>query len=193
MKFCFHLVLGAGLGVAAGYAASAPDTERTVRTVVRADASGRLVRSTVVTPRVVHETVIAARPVAQDTEDAPDAVAQKAPPSTFRDAVDQIAERHKLPPLLVHSVIKVESNYNPNAVSSKGALGLMQLVPSTARRFGVSNSFDPSQNVDAGVRYLRYLQDLFGDDRLAIAAYNAGEGAVLKRGGIPPFRETRNY
>ena len=118
-------------------AASLPDSTRTVKTVVRADASGRLVRSTIVAPRVVRENVIA--PVAVGQE-APAAEPQepKSPPGSFREAVDQIAERHKLPPTLVHSVIKVESNYDPNAISSKGALGLMQLIPSTARRFGVS-------------------------------------------------------
>src|SRR5581483_11986784 len=193
MRFCFHLALGAGLTTV--MAASLPDADRTVRTVVRADANGRLVRSTVIAPRVVHENVIAARPIGQDTAEAPDPKATKAPPpSTFREAVDQIAERHKLPPLLVHSVIKVESNYNPNAISSKGAEGLMQLIPSTARRFGVSNSFNPVENVEGGARYLRYLLDLYkGDYRLALAAYNAGEGAVAKHGGVPPYAETVNY
>jgi len=193
MRFCFHLALGAGLTTV--MAASLPDADRTVRTVVRADANGRLVRSTVIAPRVVHENVIAARPIGQDTAEAPDPKAPKAPPpSTFREAVDQIAERHKLPPLLVHSVIKVESNYNPNAISSKGAEGLMQLIPSTARRFGVSNSFNPVENVEGGARYLRYLLDLYkGDYRLALAAYNAGEGAVAKHGGVPPYAETVNY
>jgi soluble lytic murein transglycosylase-like protein len=107
--------------------------------------------------------------------------------------VEKTARAYDVDPLLVHSVIQVESNYNPYAVSPKGARGLMQLIPGTARRFGVSNTFDATQNVDAGVRYLRYLQDLFGDDRLAIAAYNAGEGAVLKHGSIPPYPETQNY
>ena len=96
-------------------------------------------------------------------------------------------------PLLVDSVIQVESNYNPFAVSPKGAQGLMQLMPSTAQRFGVTDSFDPRQNIEAGVRYLKLLQDTFQDDRLAIAAYNAGEGAVAKYNGVPPYPETVNY
>lgn len=97
-------------------------------------------------------------------------------------------------PLLVHSVIKAESNYNPLAVSPKGAQGLMQLIPSTARRFGVANTFNPKQNIEGGVKYLKFLMDLYHNDYvLVIAAYNAGEGAVAKYNGIPPFSETRNY
>jgi hypothetical protein len=87
----------------------------------------------------------------------------------------------------------VESNYNQFAVSPKGAQGLMQLMPETAARFGVTDSFDAKQNIDAGVRYLKLLQNTFQDDRLAIAAYNAGEGAVAKYGNVPPYRETIDY
>jgi soluble lytic murein transglycosylase-like protein len=87
----------------------------------------------------------------------------------------------------------VESNYNVHAVSNKGAQGLMQLTPSTARMLGVSNSFDPQQNIEAGVKYLKYLKDLYKDDRLALAAYNAGPGAVDKYKWIPPYAETQNY
>jgi soluble lytic murein transglycosylase-like protein len=91
-------------------------------------------------------------------------------------------------------VIKVESNYNPFAISNKGAFGLMQLVPATARRFGVSNVFNPVQNIQGGARYLRYLLDLYEDNYpLALAAYNAGEGAVAKYRGVPPYKETQNY
>src|SRR5581483_12304992 len=93
----------------------------------------------------------------------------------------------------VDSVVQVESNYNPFAVSNKGALGLMQLMPATARRFGVENPFDPRQNIQGGVRYLKFLQDTFRDDRLAIAAYNAGEKAVTKYKGVPPYPETVSY
>jgi soluble lytic murein transglycosylase-like protein len=149
------------------------------KTVVRADKrTGRLVRTVVLSVSPPPKTSVPNPPEAGDG---------------LSELVEKTARAYDVDPLLVHSVIKVESNYNPYAVSPKGALGLMQLVPETAHRFGVSNSFDARQNVDAGVRYLRYLQDLFGNDQLAVAAYNAGEGAVLKRGGIPPFRETRNY
>ena len=97
-------------------------------------------------------------------------------------------------PSLVDSVIRVESNYNPNAISPKGAMGLMQLIPSTARRFGVNDTFHPAQNIEGGVKYLKYLMQLYnGDERLALAAYNAGEGAVAKYKGIPPYAETQNY
>jgi soluble lytic murein transglycosylase-like protein len=90
-------------------------------------------------------------------------------------------------------MIKVESNYNVHAVSNKGAEGLMQLMPPTARMMGVSNSFDPQQNIEAGVKYLKYLKDMYKDDRLALAAYNAGPGAVDKYKWIPPYAETENY
>jgi soluble lytic murein transglycosylase-like protein len=107
--------------------------------------------------------------------------------------VDDAAKNFDVNPLLVDSVIQVESNYNPFAVSPKGAQGLMQLMPSTAQRFGVTDSFDPKQNIDAGVRYLKFLQDTFQDDRLAIAAYNAGEKAVAKYRDVPPYPETVDY
>jgi hypothetical protein len=108
--------------------------------------------------------------------------------------VEQAAKTHNLDPLLVDSVIQVESNYNPYAISPKGAEGLMQLMPATARMLGVSNAFDPQQNIEAGVRYLKQLKDLYkGDDRLALAAYNAGPGAVDKYKWVPPYAETQSY
>jgi hypothetical protein len=109
-------------------------------------------------------------------------------------AIDQAAARHNVDPSLVRSVVKVESNFNPNAVSRKGAMGLMQLMPSTARSLNVSNPFDPQQNVEAGVRHLRRLLDSYGGDvRLSLAAYNAGSRAVARSAGVPQFRETQNY
>lgn len=112
----------------------------------------------------------------------------------FAADVDRIAAQHRLEPALLHAVISAESSYNPWAVSPKGAMGLMQLMPGTAERFGVGNPYDPVANMYGGARYLRWLLDHFNDPRLAVAAYNAGEGAVQKYGNqIPPYRETQSY
>ncbi len=104
------------------------------------------------------------------------------------------AARHNVDPNLVRAVVKVESNFNSNAVSHKGAIGLMQLMPQTARELKVKNPFDPDQNVDAGVRHLKYLLESYnGDVNLTLAAYNAGEGAVRRSAGVPHYSETQDY
>jgi len=115
-----------------------------------------------------------------------------------RDGVEKLvreaSERYRVDPALVRAVIQTESNWNAWAFSRRGAIGLMQLIPTTAQRFGASDAFNPKQNVDAGVRYLRTLLERYsGNLDLALAAYNAGEGAVDRAHGIPSFRETRNY
>lgn len=116
------------------------------------------------------------------------------PPAPIQDLVEKAARANGVDPVLVHSVIQVESGYNKHAISPKGAEGLMQLMPGTSRSLGVGNSFDPAENIEAGVRYLKYLQGLYQDDRLALAAYNAGPKAVDKyKGSVPPFAETENY
>ena len=201
MRLCFNLAWAVGLASVALWAAGPLDTEtaapRRITTVIHPDLrTGKLVRSVMVTskpvaqPKVV-EVVVAPRvvdPVVVASETT------KPPAGGIDEAIEQIAAQVSLPPRLIHSVIKVESNYNPFAISPKGAQGLMQLIPSTARRFSVSNVFNPAENIQGGSKYLKYLLDLFGGNyALALAAYNAGEAAVAKYGGVPPFPETQNY
>ena len=178
-RFCFRL--GLGLAIAGAlFAADQPDRPQQTVRVVRADPrTGKLVRSVIVTAKPVAARVAAEGPVG---------------PRGLNEAIRAISATQSLPPELVHSVIKVESNYNPLAVSPKGAQGLMQLMPATARRFGVANAFDPVDNIQGGAKYLKYLLDLYkGNYELALAAYNAGEGAVEKYGAVPPYPETLNY
>jgi soluble lytic murein transglycosylase-like protein len=186
MRFCFTLAcfsLAAAPWLSAASPESAARAQRgPVVSVVRADSrSGRLVRVLKVEPRAVPGKAAA----------SPSATVAEA----MADQVAETAGRYQVDPLLVDSLIQVESNYNPVAVSPKGARGLMQLMPRTARHLDVKNSFDTLENLDGGVRYLKYLLTMFGDQdpRLALAAYNAGEGAVIRHGGVPPYPETIQY
>lgn len=118
------------------------------------------------------------------------------PETAYGDLIFDAARRHQLNPELVAAVIRAESAFDARAVSSKGARGLMQLMPATGRRFGLrpSELFEPAKNIDAGTRYLRFLADRFADDLgKMLAGYNAGEGSVDRYGGIPPYRETQGY
>ncbi|MEZ0343261.1 MAG: lytic transglycosylase domain-containing protein [Caldimicrobium sp.] len=113
--------------------------------------------------------------------------------SAYEKIFEEVARKYELDPALLKAIAKVESNFNPRAVSPKGAMGVMQLIPSTARLVGVSDPFDPVENIHGGARYLKMLLDEFGDLKLSLAAYNAGPEAVRQYGGIPPFPETINY
>jgi soluble lytic murein transglycosylase-like protein len=114
------------------------------------------------------------------------------PATPYGEIITAMSEAHGVDPMLVRALIQVESNYKPRAKSRKGAMGLMQLMPSTAREYRVRNPFDPRANIEAGIKHLKSLIDRFGVE-LGLAAYNAGEGAVRKFNGVPPYRETRNY
>jgi soluble lytic murein transglycosylase-like protein len=137
----------------------------------------------------------AAAPAAAGTELTLAMLAQAPPPAIPREydaLITELARRHGVDSRLVHAMVTVESAYQPRARSVKGARGLMQLMPDTARQYGVRNSYNPESNLDAGIKHLRSLLDRF-DLKLAIAAYNAGEAAVARFGGIPPYPETRDY
>ena len=177
MAICFRVGMATGLAAAWLYAGG-PGPSAGLTSTVRPDLrTGRLVRTVRIAPRP--DAAVPSRGQLSRTD--------------LETAVEQAAYQNILPVGLLHSVIKVESNYNPRAVSPKGAMGLMQLVPGTARRFGVDNAFDPIENLNGGARYLRHLLDLYDNYPLALAAYNAGEEAVARYRGIPPFAETRNY
>jgi hypothetical protein len=136
------------------------------------------------------EPVQAVAAVGSEQAQAPGDVLESTP---YGEIISAMSEAHGVDPLLVRALIQVESNYQTRARSRKGAMGLMQLMPSTARVYNVRNPFDPRTNIEAGIKHLKSLIDRFGQVDLGLAAYNAGEGAVTKFNGIPPYRETRNY
>lgn len=201
MRLCFQGGVGAAvvltLTCALARAENTSNGRHTVAVTPRAvpvarvdPRSGQAVRTIVVPPRVMASRTIP-RTDGEETENklAPAASSN----AGIQNLVEEAALKYDVNPELIDSVIQVESSYNPSAVSPKGAEGLMQLMPATARRFGVQNSFDPRENIHGGVKYLKFLQETFKDDRLAIAAYNAGEGAVAKYKNVPPYPETINY
>ncbi len=124
---------------------------------------------------------------------APVSAPKSAKAANFYPLIRETASKYGVDEGLVQAIIKVESNYNPRAVSVKNCKGLMQLHPDTALRCGVSNAFDPAENIEGGVRYLSYLMQNFDELDLVLAAYNAGENAVKRYAGIPPYSETRQY
>ena len=153
------------------------------------DAKGGYVLTNVHRPGRHYERVIS-EPLAQ----AGPSNAQLITGRPYADVVAVAARIHDVPQALLHALIKAESGYNPRARSAAGAVGLMQLMPDTAREMGVENRLDPEDNIKGGARYLKRMLTLFDNDiTLAVAAYNAGPDAVLRRGAVPPFAETRRY
>jgi hypothetical protein len=148
--------------------------------------------------KIVPDEVPHPEPKAEEQPPATDATSAIDPgvlsQTPYGEIISAMSEAHGVDPMLVRALIQVESNYRPTAKSHKGAMGLMQLMPATARAHKVRNPYDPTANIAAGVKHLKGLIDRFdGAVEMALAAYNAGEGAVKKFGGIPPYRETRNY
>lgn len=154
------------------------------------DSAGAYVLSNVHRPGRQYEKVIS-----EGSEHAGPANAQLITGRPYAELVAAAARAHDVPPALLHALIKAESGYDPKALSAKGAMGLMQLMPGTAREMGVTDALDPEANLQGGARYLKRMLTLFDNDiTLAVAAYNAGPEAVLRRGRVvPPFAETRRY
>ena len=144
----------------------------------------------IVPDEVQYPEPVAAAEVSGEATALPPNVLESTP---YGEIIAAMSEAHGVDPLLVRALIQVESNYQARARSRRGALGLMQLMPSTARVYNVRNPFDPRANIEAGIKHLKSLIARFGGVELGLAAYNAGEGAVTKFNGIPPYRETRNY
>jgi soluble lytic murein transglycosylase-like protein len=158
------------------------------------DEHGKLIFVNGDSPKPHRGSTISKSHSVNDTDPLATAVSVASPPDRLDRIVREAAERHNMDPALLKAVISTESGWNPQARSRKGAVGLMQLIPETAQRFGVGNPYDPAQNVEAGTTYLKSLLDRYdGDLNKSLAAYNAGEHAVDRSGGVPAFRETRQY
>jgi hypothetical protein len=142
--------------------------------------------------KIVPDEVPYPEPVTVTSSQGPAAVSQLED-TPYGEIIAAMSEAHGVDPLLVRALIQVESNYKPQARSRKGAMGLMQLMPATARIYNVRNPFDPKANIEAGIKHLKSLMERFDGIEIALAAYNAGEGAVAKFNGVPPYRETRTY
>ena len=158
---------------------------------VSQSASGAYVLSNVHRPGRPYQRVVAEPGAAMASSSRPELITGQ----PYAELIAAAAKANDVPEALLHAVVRAESRYDPNARSTAGALGLMQLMPDTARELGVSNALDPAANLDGGARYLKRLMKLFDNDiALAVAAYNAGPDAVLSRGRvIPPFAETQRY
>jgi len=188
MRFCFSVA--AVVVMAPAWAADSPDSASAVESVVGIDRrTGRLVRRIMVPEHVIAPVTVGNKRNSSARRYDP----HRSGNEKIDSLIDESAARYEVDPLLVHAIIHVESRYNRFALSHKGAEGLMQLIPGTARSMGVANSFDSRQNIEGGVRYLRQLQGRFSDLRHVLAAYNAGPEAVSRWRGIPPYAETMDY
>lgn len=165
----------------------------TVVLLMRGGGEVRAPRATVA--EILPDEVPFARTVAIEAlAESPTAAAPKLAMAVIRQMVDRVAARVGLDSKLAHAVVRTESNYEPLAVSPKGAMGLMQLMPVLVATYELTDPFDPERNLEAGMKHLRRLLQRYGVDvRRALAAYNAGEGSVSRYGGVPPYRETQNY
>jgi soluble lytic murein transglycosylase-like protein len=184
-------VFAAGFLLAApGHAQIASYTDANGTRVFVNEDSPKPRSGSTISPAAVRKTATAA-PAATDSSSL---ATTSAPSDRLERIVQDAAARHQLDPALVKAVINTESGWNPTAVSRKGAMGLMQLIPGTAQRFGVGNPYDPAQNIEGGTTYLKTLLDRYnGDLSKSLAAYNAGEGAVDRSRGVPWFPETQRY
>jgi hypothetical protein len=167
------------------------------RIILQMRSGGEVTCDKTLVEKILPDEVPFKEPQAPAVAAEAEAAEPQAPVSAFAmgpygEIITAVAQTHGVDPLLVRALIHVESGDRPTARSHKGAMGLMQLMPSTARQYKVRNPYDPKANIAAGVKHLKSLIDRWGVD-LALAAYNAGEGAVKKFNGIPPYQETRNY